>query len=107
MHCLWPRQRENISVKTLMVLKPRIFSPANLSRLWYAKTNILIQSFGTIYQHHTNNIIMYTFGRITETKIKFHTKNNTRMCVCLMLSSSVLYNAHHVQSLSNVTHNES
>ena len=31
MHCLWPRQRENISAKTLMVLKPRIFSPANFS----------------------------------------------------------------------------
>ena len=28
---LWPRQRENISAKTLMALKPRIFSPANLS----------------------------------------------------------------------------
>ena len=28
---LWPRQRENISVKTLMALKPQIFSPANLS----------------------------------------------------------------------------
>ena len=27
---LWPRQRESISVKTLMVLKPRIYSPANL-----------------------------------------------------------------------------
>ena len=28
---LWPRQHENISVKTSMALKPRIFSPANLS----------------------------------------------------------------------------
>ena len=28
---LWPRQRKNISAKTLMLLKPRIFSPANLS----------------------------------------------------------------------------
>ena len=32
---LWPRQHENISVKTLMALKPWIFSPANLSRLQY------------------------------------------------------------------------
>ena len=31
MHCLWPRQRENISAKTSMVLKPRKFIPANLS----------------------------------------------------------------------------
>ena len=31
MHCLWPRQRENISAKTLMALKPRIFSLVNLS----------------------------------------------------------------------------
>ena len=28
---LWPRQRESISVKTLMALKLQIFSPANLS----------------------------------------------------------------------------
>ena len=28
---LWPRQRENISVKTSMAFKLRIFSPANLS----------------------------------------------------------------------------
>ena len=28
---LWPRQRESISVKTLMALKPQIFSLANLS----------------------------------------------------------------------------
>ena len=28
---LWPRQCKNISVKTLMALKPQIFSPANLS----------------------------------------------------------------------------
>ena len=28
---LWPRQCENISVKTSMALKLRIFSPANLS----------------------------------------------------------------------------
>ena len=28
---LWPRQRESISVKTLMGLKRRAFSPANLS----------------------------------------------------------------------------
>ena len=28
---LWPRQHESISVKTSMALKPRIFSPANLS----------------------------------------------------------------------------
>ena len=28
---LWPRQRESISVKTLIALKPQIFSPANLS----------------------------------------------------------------------------
>ena len=72
------------------------------------KTNIHIQSFGMIYQNHTN-IIMCTFGRITKTKIKlnFIPKNNTRICVyVVMLSSSVLYNAHHVQSLSNVTHNE-
>ena len=32
---LWPRQHESISVKTLMALKPPIFSPANLSRLRY------------------------------------------------------------------------
>ena len=31
MHCLWPKQRENILAKTSMALKPRIFSPANLS----------------------------------------------------------------------------
>ena len=28
---LWPRQCKNISVKTLIALKPQIFSPANLS----------------------------------------------------------------------------
>ena len=28
---LWPRQCESISMKTSMALKPRIFSPANLS----------------------------------------------------------------------------
>ena len=31
MHCLWPRQCENISTKTSMTLKPWIFSPANIS----------------------------------------------------------------------------
>ena len=31
MHCLWPRQRNNISAKTSMALKPQIFSPVNLS----------------------------------------------------------------------------
>ena len=31
MHCLWPTQCENISAKTSMALKPRMFSPANLS----------------------------------------------------------------------------
>ena len=31
MHCLWPMQHENISTKTLIMLKPRIFSPVNLS----------------------------------------------------------------------------
>ena len=30
MHCLWPRQHENIFAKTSMALKPQIFSPANL-----------------------------------------------------------------------------
>ena len=28
---LWPRQRENISAKTLMTLKSRVYSPVNLS----------------------------------------------------------------------------
>ena len=32
---LRPRQHESMSVKTLMALKPQIFSPANLSNLWY------------------------------------------------------------------------
>ena len=31
MHCLWPKQRENNSAKSSVALKPRIFSPANLS----------------------------------------------------------------------------
>ena len=28
---LWPRQHESISMKSLMALKPRLFSPTNLS----------------------------------------------------------------------------
>ena len=37
---IWPRQHESISVKTLMVLKPQIFSPANLSRLQYTSNTL-------------------------------------------------------------------
>ena len=36
---LWPRQHESISLKTLMVLKPRIlFSPVIFPRLRYTTT---------------------------------------------------------------------
>ena len=54
---LWPRQRENISAKTSMVLKPRILSPANLSpsTVYYSKLYSVLKSSTC----HINTNILY------------------------------------------------
>ena len=109
MHCLWPRQCENISAKASMALKPRIFSPANLSPSTVVYTHTSIHTYTHTHTYMHTHIHTYKH-RYVHTYIHIHTHTYTHTYVYTYINTYIHTHMHtYIRTFVNIisaVHNE-